>query len=304
MFSHKRLVTEDGDDLIQSYSNRIGKKVRQADTQDLLAMFIAFIVLPIGYLVEIFVILPFSFDFMSSEWIYRVAITFALGLNMYLNIYKMVTVGPNGGNNDLPSIMKPGFRYCFSCKLNSPPRAYHCPVCEVCVFRRDHHCSFASVCVGHHNQRYFVAGIVNLWLATAMVVSWNWSFMWTSLGGFQVINTWQLMIPHLALFFGVIDFYQFLCVLVFVFSFTTFLFVTYQVASQVFCIYRGQTRMEYLLDVHAYQLGWLENIRACLGNRWFAAMISPFVPSHLESDGLAYHCREGGPSIYENIKAM
>ncbi|KAK0404679.1 hypothetical protein QR680_017568 [Steinernema hermaphroditum] len=304
MFSHKRLLNEEGEDLLLSFSNRLNKKLQQADTQDLIAMVIAFVFLPLGYIVEIFFVLPFSCELFSSEWTFRVLITAALGINAYLNMYKMVSVGPNGGNNDLPSIMKPGFKYCFACKLNTPPRAFHCPVCDVCIFRRDHHCSFVSVCVGHYNQRYFVAAVLNLWIACITVMGWNWSFMWTSLGGFKAYNMWQLVMPHLAVLFGIIDYYQFFCVMLFVFPLTTFLFVTYQLAAQVFCLIRGQTRMEYLLDIHAYQLGWRENLRASLGNRWFAAMISPFVHSHLESDGLAYHCRESGPSIYENVKTI
>uniref|UniRef100_A0A1I8AJ24 G_PROTEIN_RECEP_F1_2 domain-containing protein n=1 Tax=Steinernema glaseri TaxID=37863 RepID=A0A1I8AJ24_9BILA len=112
------------------------------------------------------------------------------------------------------------------------------------------------------------------------------------------------MIPHLSFMFGVIDLYQFFSLLLFVLPFTTLLFITYQLAAQVFCIVRGQTRMEYLLEIQAYQLGLWENLRTSLGSHWLAAMISPFISSPLESDGLAYHCRENGPSIYENVKNL
>ncbi|RCN35775.1 DHHC zinc finger domain protein [Ancylostoma caninum] len=74
------------------------------------------------------------------------------------------------------------FRYCHSCHANSPPRAYHCPVCDVCCFRRDHHCSFGAVCVGHFNQSY------------------TWDFAWTRIeGGFSLGRSWQIFLPHLAL---------------------------------------------------------------------------------------------------------
>ncbi|VDO27935.1 unnamed protein product [Heligmosomoides polygyrus] len=46
------------------------------------------------------------------------------------------------------------------------------------------------------------------------------------------------------------------------------------------------------MDVHAYQLGLLDNIRQCLGSRWPLIFISPFIPSHLPSDGMSFVTRE------------
>lgn len=97
----------------------------------------------------------------------------------------------------------------FSCQLNSPPRAHHCPVCDICVFRRDHHCSFASklfeltckhlwilaTCVGHFNQRYFVAAVVNLWVVMLVCVYWNWGMIFLSLPTFNAAEAWKLMMP-------------------------------------------------------------------------------------------------------------
>lgn len=71
--------------------------------------------------------------------------------------------------------------------------------------------------------------------------------MWTSLGGFSPLQLWELVMPHLALIFRIISFSQFLCVMVFVFSFTVFMFLCYLITAQFFCLYRGQTRMEYLM---------------------------------------------------------
>uniref|UniRef100_A0A1I8EV43 Uncharacterized protein n=1 Tax=Wuchereria bancrofti TaxID=6293 RepID=A0A1I8EV43_WUCBA len=61
---------------------------------------------------------------------------------------------------------------------------------------------------------------------------WNWSFMWTSLGGFSPLQLWELI---------------FLCVMTFIFSFTVFVFLCYLITAQLFCLYRGQTRVEYLM---------------------------------------------------------
>ncbi|OZC06163.1 hypothetical protein X798_06850 [Onchocerca flexuosa] len=124
---------------------------------------------------------------------------------------------------------------------------------------------------------------------------WNWSFMWTKLGGFSPLQLWELVVPHLALIFRIISFTEFLCVMIFVFSFTVFVFLCYLIIAQLFCLYRGQTRVEYLLDMHAYNLGFMENIRQAMGRRWLMALLIPFISSPLDSDGLSYPTRETKP---------
>lgn len=71
--------------------------------------------------------------------------------------------------------------------------------------------------------------------------------MWLSFDGISVLMLWQLIVPHLALIFRVITFSQFLCVLLYVSSLVVFLFLFYLASAQIFCLYRGQTRVEYLM---------------------------------------------------------
>ncbi|EJW74962.1 hypothetical protein WUBG_14128 [Wuchereria bancrofti] len=220
-----------------------------------------------------------------------VGILMLFGLNAIANVYKVISVGPNGNCSDLPAVQKHGYRFCYNCQLNEPPRSHHCPVCDRCVFRRDHHCSFVAVCIGHFNQRYYISAICSLWIISSAVLMWNWSFMWTSLGGFSPLQLWELIVPHLALIFRIISFSQFLCVMTFIFSFTVFVFLCYLITAQLFCLYRGQTRVEYLMDVHAYNLGFMENVRQAMGRRWFIALLVPFISSPLGSDGLSYPTR-------------
>lgn len=83
--------------------------------------------LPIGYLIQVSYVLSFWYELFSDQWLLRVVPLTALGLNVYLNLLQVVRVGPSGPAGPLPTVVKPGFRYCHSCQLNSPPRAYHCP---------------------------------------------------------------------------------------------------------------------------------------------------------------------------------
>ncbi|VDK51491.1 unnamed protein product [Anisakis simplex] len=288
MYGTERYGTTTAEDMAESlfddFTGRI-KKMLPSETQDLIAMFILFIMLPLGFVFEIFVILPRCYDIFSESWIWRVCILSYLGINAFTNIYKMIVVGPNGRCSELPALIKPGYHYCHNCQLNEPPRSHHCPTCDKCALRRDHHCSFAAVCVGHFNQR------------------WNWSFMWSALGGFTVMQLWQLVVPHIALLARVITFSQFLCVMVFVFALTVSLFLTYLIGAQLFCLYRGQTRVEYLMDVHAYQLGFMENVRQALGRHWPLIFLTAFISSPLPSDGLSFMTRETKP-IAENTKTL
>ncbi|VDO34033.1 unnamed protein product [Brugia timori] len=306
-------------DMLEDFTGRL-REILPSETQDRIAMFILFILLPLGFLFEIFAILPTEHEVMSKGWNLRVGILMLFGLNAFANVYKVISVGPNGNCSDLPAVQKHGYRFCYNCQLNEPPRSHHCPVCDRCVFRRDHHSSFVAVCVGHFNQRYYISAICSLWIISLtnripfhFIISvsfkclmvpvdnymgcfrWNWSFMWTSLGGFSPLQLWELIVPHLALIFRIISFSQFLCVMTFIFSFTVFVFLCYLITAQLFCLYRGQTRMEYLMDVHAYNLGFMENVRQAMGRRWFIALLMPFISSPLDSDGLSYPTRESKP---------
>lgn len=130
------------------------------------------------------------------------------------------------------------------------------------MLRRDHHCSFGAVCVGHFNQRlvfqfacmftvicrYFVAAAISLFALTVPLVGYDWNLLNMQLdGGVTFGNLWQVMIPHLAWISGFITIWQFFHILIFVLTFTVALYAFYLVGAQVFVIYKGQTRVEYLL---------------------------------------------------------
>ncbi|CAI2358211.1 unnamed protein product [Caenorhabditis sp. 36 PRJEB53466] len=259
-------LSYDGDDENHLDLQKKIKRMIPTQIQDIIATAILLIFFPLGILLHFFYVLPTWFPAFEEAWILRVVPITFLVFNLYSNWVMMLKVGPSGKSAILPNIVKPGYRFCHSCRVNSPPRAYHCPVCDICVLRRDHHCSFGGVCVGHFNQRYFVAAVINLLCLTIPLVSYAWSLLNIKFeNGVSFGNIWQVMLPHLAWVFGFITIYQFLHVLLFVLTFTVAFFGFYLAAAQAFCIYKGQTRPEYLMDVHAFQLGFIENLKQSLG---------------------------------------
>jgi len=210
----------------------------------------------------------------------------------YMKAYCYSSIGPNGNLSGLPSILKPGFKFCHICHLNEPPRSHHCPVCNICILRRDHHCSFVACCVGHFNQRYFVAAIANLWILSFFFAIINWILLVAEFTVFDCLALLKILAPHLSMLMGAVTAYQCFMAFVFISSATTFFFVSYMLSAQAFCLYRGQTRVEYLLDIHCWNFGLLENLQQSLGVRWPLVFLSPVISSPLPSDGVSFRARE------------
>jgi hypothetical protein len=114
--------------------------------------------------------------------------------NVYFNAVRMVKNGANSPDGSLlPSIQKPGFRFCHECQMNSPPRSFHCPGLYLRIFSyQSFKFAIFAFCVEtttvhllenvlgtsikfffqtlfllkFYFQRYFMASICNLWPVT------------------------------------------------------------------------------------------------------------------------------------------
>uniref|UniRef100_A0A915M8R8 Palmitoyltransferase n=1 Tax=Meloidogyne javanica TaxID=6303 RepID=A0A915M8R8_MELJA len=105
--------------------------MRRVATQDIVDWFFYFLCAPASRLY----VYCFSYSY-ELEWLFRIIPLLLFGFNVYLNAWKVVKVGPNSPNASLlPTVQKAGYRFCYECNFNAPPRSFHCPVCNICILR-------------------------------------------------------------------------------------------------------------------------------------------------------------------------
>jgi palmitoyltransferase ZDHHC9/14/18 len=56
-------------------------------------------------------------------------------------------------------------KFCHTCKIIRPERAFHCHFCGNCVHRFDHHCKWLGTCIGGRNYKSFFVFLMFLVLA-------------------------------------------------------------------------------------------------------------------------------------------
>lgn len=116
--------------------------------------------IPFSVLWEAFVILPNYYDEVCAMVVFHTVATLFIVYNILGNMLQLRRTDASGNKSLLPSVLRPGWRYCYPCSLNSPPRSYHCTVCNECILKRDHHCAFAGCCVGYYNHRNYLFAVI------------------------------------------------------------------------------------------------------------------------------------------------
>nr|XP_020669038.1 probable palmitoyltransferase ZDHHC24 [Pogona vitticeps] len=185
--------------------------------------------------------------------------------------------------------------YCYTCQTHVPPRCGHCFACNVCVLRRDHHCTLLGQCVGYQNYRYFMCLLLHSSLALLFGCVLNVGVVASVLqGGHPAQTILLLVLPWLMLLMGQVD------IVAFCYAFVTdacvvgFLFSTGFLLFHSLLAVRGQTTKEWFEGDRQYDMGWRDNLREVLGERWYLVWFLPFLASPLPGDGITFKTKGPG----------
>ncbi|XP_037774805.1 probable palmitoyltransferase ZDHHC24 [Penaeus monodon] len=106
------------------------------------ALFLFMVIgIPFGVFWLGFVILPHYHDELNSIVVMHIIAVVFITYNVFHNLLLVIRTDASGRTSFLPSVLKPGWRYCAICQVNYPPRSYHCHICDECILKRDHHCN-------------------------------------------------------------------------------------------------------------------------------------------------------------------
>ena len=247
--------------------------------------------LPLMIWYEFFIVMgSYQPDFNTT--IMHVGISVFLAVNIYGNMYKLITADIGGRQLVLPSTLTKGWRYCLICVRNAPPRSHHCPLCNFCVFKRDHHCWFVGYCVGFQNHRYYICMIAHCWIAALYGNIYNYDFVMETLGELSIKNILTLFAPHAAWLFGGFELYKFFIRTMSMFGFVLLVMFTVLLRIQIVQMVNGQTRYERSKAIREYSQDWHETVREVLGERHFLVFLLPWFKSRLPGDGTKFKVKE------------
>ncbi|EDO31864.1 predicted protein [Nematostella vectensis] len=266
----------------------LAKRVIPKKGSDAAAFVFMFVMLWVISLFELLVVLPIYHEFLSTWYLIHVFCGLFMFLNVFANLYKVITTDTTGAKLGMPSVLKPGWAYCPFCQLNSPPRAYHCHVCDICVLRRDHHCIFAGKCVGHSNYRYYLFLAFYLWLGALYANLFHWEYVTSVMDNFTLWTMFTMFMPMLSWMLGYTTIYQTFVTFITAISLFAFVMFSGLLFFQLNIIARGQTSYERKRKRRIYDKGWLRNFIEVLGENWFLSWIWPKITSPLPHNGTDY----------------
>merc|ERR1712038_1012042 len=167
------------------------------------------------------------------------------------------------------------WKFCASCESVTPPRSWHCNICNICILKREHHCMFVGYCVGHRNHRYFCLFLFYMWVSVIYCTYFNTSFLVPQLSEASWGQILKFIFPMVMLITGLDA--SWLQVYIFFWSvhFAALLLTTVLLAYHVNLIFRGRTTYENNNNISLYNLGWRQNLCEVFGKNWRKAILWP-----------------------------
>lgn len=227
---------------------------------------------------ELFVILPYiDADRTGTFWLHA-TLGFFLYFNVISSFVKLIKTDSSTAGHVLPTLLKPGWKYCSQCQTNSPPRSAHCWTCNLCITRRDHHCLFIGHCIGQNNLRYFLSLSIYLTIGVIYCNFLNVDYTLEILGGFTLKAMFTMFLPLFSWalsYSGAMGFLASLISATCLFSMFLLLFISIYHITNVF---RNQTCPERVKgDWSASLNSWDRNAQCTLGTNYVLAVILPYI---------------------------
>lgn len=269
----------------------VRKNILPRSVTDALATTFVFIIIPIIYYFELFIVLPKYY----TEWGFWYTFHFILGTFLLFNVgSNLITViicdTSIKGRILQRTNSSNAWRFCAVCETVTPPRSWHCNTCNVCILKRDHHCYFTSCCVGHDNLRYFLMLVFHIFISTVYASCYNLHFVmdFVELGNW--VSVVKIIFPLATLFlkWSLNQVYIFLVIIVVIgciFTGVLFFFHTNLMLKGMVTPERNQKMCEY-------DQGKMRNVVNVLGKKWYMVWISPFIESELPQDGVQWDCSQ------------
>uniref|UniRef100_U5EV60 Palmitoyltransferase n=1 Tax=Corethrella appendiculata TaxID=1370023 RepID=U5EV60_9DIPT len=272
---------------------KIRKFILPRTVQDIAATSFLSCCIPITFWFEVWIVLPDIHGYLSFFHVLHCIPAIFLLFNITTNFLailmcdtsiqtEIINVPPNTQIDSTSSTKT--WHLCAMCETVVPPRSWHCNVCKACILKRDHHCVFTGCCIGHKNHRYFIIFVFYLFIATTYSCIYNNYFIWVQHG--EEFRTWtsfvKIIFPLAMLMIdtSVKQYYLVIYLINMIGMFFT----------GVLLIYHGRLILNGAV-VHErkspeYNLGKWENLKMVLGERWYFALLSPFMESRLPHNGV------------------
>lgn len=116
----------------------------------------------------------------------------------------------------------------------------------------------------------------------------QWPLCLESIGGWHLLSLLSMAAPHIAVLFGFLSIYGFICAVTQIILLCVFLLSVFLLFVQIQCITSGQTIHEKKANIVLYDLGIKKNFIEVLGSKWFLAIFCPFFSSPLKGNGINF----------------
>lgn len=105
------------------------------------------LVIPLTYYFELWIVLPTVVPNNSTFYCFNFLLGTLILVNVISNMMALMVCNTSIVGEKIvcpPRASANLWKFCAICETITPPRAWHCVTCRVCILKRDHHCVFTG----------------------------------------------------------------------------------------------------------------------------------------------------------------